>query len=158
MYLSGFIARPLFACIKKKERILSMKNLVTIGQYIFTGIGGVMGYLFGGVDGFLFALIAFVAIDYITGVLAAIYTRQLSSEVGFKGIAKKVMIFLLVGIGNVIDVEILKAGAVLRTAVIFFYLSNEGISIIENAARLELPIPQKLVDVLKQIKDGDNND
>ena len=135
-----------------------MKNLVTVGQYIFTGIGGVMGYLFGGVDGFLFALIAFVAIDDITGVLAAIYTRQLSSEVGFKGIAKKVMIFLLVGIGNVIDVEILKAGAVLRTAVIFFYLSNEGISIIENAARLELPIPQQLVDVLKQIKDGDERD
>ena len=135
-----------------------MKNIVTIGQYIFTGIGGVMGWLFGGFDGFLYALIAFVVIDYITGVLAAIYTRQLSSEVGFKGIAKKVMIFLLVGIGNVIDVEILKTGAVLRTAVIFFYLSNEGISIIENAARLELPIPQQLVDVLKQIKDGDKND
>ena len=91
-------------------------------------------------------------------MLAAIYTRQLSSEVGFKGIAKKVAIFLLVGVGNVIDIEILKAGAVLRTAVIFFYLSNEGISIIENAARLELPVPEKLISVLEQIKEGDEND
>jgi toxin secretion/phage lysis holin len=128
-----------------------MKNVVTVGQYVITGIGGVMGWLFGGVDGFLYALIAFVVIDYITGVLAAIYTKQLSSEVGFKGIAKKVMIFLLVGIGNIVDIEILKTGAILRTAVIFFYLSNEGISIIENAARLELPIPVKLIEVLKQI-------
>lgn len=135
-----------------------MKNLVTDGQYIFTGIGGVMGWLFGGFDGFLYALIAFVVIDYITGVLAAIYTKQLSSEVGFKGIAKKVMIFLLVAIGNIIDIEILKTGAILRTAVIFFYLSNEGISIIENAARLDLPIPARLADVLKQIKDGDEHD
>ena len=129
-----------------------MKNAITIGQYVFTGIGGAMGWLFGGFDGFLYALIAFVTIDYITGVLAAIYTKQLSSEVGFKGIAKKVMIFLLVGIGNIIDVEILKTGAVLRTAVIFFYISNEGISIIENAVRLDLPIPKKLINVLEQIK------
>ncbi|WP_026661436.1 phage holin family protein [Butyrivibrio proteoclasticus] len=130
-----------------------MKNIVTVGQYIFTGIGGVMGWLFGGFDGFLYALIAFVMIDYITGVLGAIYTKQLSSEVGFKGIAKKVIIFLLVGIGNIIDMQILKTGAVLRTAIIFFYLSNEGISIIENAARLDLPIPEKLIRILEQIKD-----
>lgn len=130
-----------------------MKNIITVGQYIFTGIGGVMGWLFGGFDGFLYALIAFVVIDYITGVLAAIYTKQLSSEAGFKGIAKKVIIFLLVGIGNIIDMQILKTGAVLRTAIIFFYLSNEGISIIENAARLELPIPEKLIRILEQIKD-----
>lgn len=135
-----------------------MKNVITTLQYVFTGIGGVMGWLFGGFDGFLYALIAFVAIDYITGVLAAIYTRQLSSEVGFKGIAKKVMIFLLVGIGNIIDIEILKTGAVLRTAVIFFYISNEGISIIENAVRLDLPVPEKLINVLKQIKEGDEDD
>ena len=118
----------------------------------------VMGWLFGGIDGFLYALIAFVVIDYITGVMAAFYTKQLSSEVGFRGIAKKVVIFLLVAVGNIIDVEVLKTGAVLRTAVIFFYLSNEGISIIENAARLGLPIPKKLIDVLEQIKDGDDND
>ncbi|WP_026523306.1 phage holin family protein [Butyrivibrio sp. MB2005] len=135
-----------------------MKNVVTIGQYIFSGIGGVMGWIFGGFDGFLYALIVFVVIDYLTGVMAAIYTKQLSSEVGFKGIARKVAIFLLVGVGNIIDVEILKAGAVLRTAVIFFYISNEGISIIENAARLDLPIPKKLIDVLEQIKDSDVND
>ena len=135
-----------------------MKNVVTVGQYIFTGIGGVMGWIFGGLDGFLYALIAFVVIDYLTGVLAAIYTKELSSEVGFKGIARKVIIFLLVGIGNIIDIEILKAGAILRTAIIFFYLSNEGISIIENAAKLELPIPVKLIEVLKQIKEADDDD
>ncbi len=135
-----------------------MKNVVTVGQYIFTGIGGVMGWIFGGFDGFLYALIAFVVADYLTGVMAAIYTKQLSSEVGFKGIARKVAIFLLVGIGNIIDIEILKTGAILRTAVIFFYLSNEGISIIENAAKLELPIPKQLVNVLEQIKDGDEDD
>lgn len=128
-----------------------MKNVVTVGQYVITGIGGVMGWLFGGLDGFLYALIAFVVVDYITGVLAAIYTKELSSEVGFKGIARKVIIFLLVGIGNIVDVEILKTGAILRTAVIFFYLSNEGISIVENSARLDLPIPKKLIEVLKQI-------
>jgi toxin secretion/phage lysis holin len=129
-----------------------MKNAITVGQYVFTGIGGVMGWLFGGFDGFLYTLMTFVIIDYITGVLAAIYTKQLSSEVGFKGIAKKVMIFLLVGIGNIVDTEILKTGAVLRTAVIFFYISNEGISIIENAVRLDLPVPKKLINVLEQIK------
>lgn len=135
-----------------------MKNVVTVGQYVFTGIGGVMGWIFGGFDGFLYALIAFVVADYLTGVMAAIYTKQLSSEVGFKGIARKVAIFLLVGIGNIIDIEILKTGAILRTAVIFFYLSNEGVSIIENAAKLDLPIPKQLVSVLEQIKDGDRDD
>ena len=126
---------------------LGFPRLEIAGAAIATVIGQTIAFL-----------IAFVVIDYITGVFAAIYTKQLSSEVGFKGIAKKVMIFLLVAIGNIIDIEILKTGAILRTAVIFFYLSNEGISIIENAARLDLPIPARLADVLKQIKDGDEHD
>ena len=134
-----------------------MKNVVTVGQYIFTGIGGVMGWIFGGFDGFLYALIAFVVADYLTGVMAAIYTKQLSSEVGFKGIARKVAIFLLVGIGNIIDIEILKTGAILRTAVIFFYLSNEGISLLENAAHLGLPIPTVVRKALNQLHDKSEN-
>jgi toxin secretion/phage lysis holin len=130
-----------------------MRNEVSIMQYIFTGVGGFMGWQFGGFDGFMYALIAFVVIDYLTGVMVAIYKKQLSSEIGFKGIAKKVMIFLLVMVANIVDVEILKSGAVVRTAVIFFYISNEGISIIENAAKLDLPIPKKLITVLRQIKE-----
>lgn len=93
-----------------------------------------------------------MVIDYLTGVLAAIYERKLSSEVGFKGIAKKVVIFCLVALGNIIDVQIIGEGSVIRTAIIFFYISNEGISIVENAGRLGLPVPQKLKDVLEQLK------
>lgn len=129
-----------------------MKQLISTLQYAFAGIGGVMGWLFGGLDGFLYALLAFVVIDYLTGVLAAIYERKLSSEVGFKGIAKKVVIFCLVALGNIIDVQIIGEGSVIRTAIIFFYISNEGISIVENAGRLGLPVPQKLKDVLEQLK------
>lgn len=129
-----------------------MKDIVTVLQYVFAGIGGVMGWLLGGLDGFLYALLVFVVVDYLTGILAAIYERKLSSEIGFKGIAKKVVIFCLVAIGNIIDAYVIGEGSVIRTAVIFFYISNEGISIIENAARIGLPVPQKLKDVLEQLK------
>jgi toxin secretion/phage lysis holin len=101
----------------------------------------------------LYALIAFVVIDYITGVMCAITDKTLSSEVGFKGICRKVLIFLLVGIANILDVQVIGTGSVLRTAVIFFYLSNEGISLLENAAYLGLPVPQKVKTVLEQLHD-----
>ena len=101
----------------------------------------------------LYALIAFVVIDYITGVMCAIINRELSSAVGFKGIFRKVLIFLLVGIANVIDVQVIGTGAVLRTAVIFFYISNEGVSLLENAGHLGLPIPEKIKTVLEQLHD-----
>ena len=110
-----------------------MKQIWSAIQAAFTAVGGFLGWYLGGLDGFLYALIVFVAADYITGVLCAIYDKNLSSEVGFKGIAKKVLIVVLVGIGNIIDVSILKQGSAIRTAVIFFYLSNEGISILENS-------------------------
>ena len=103
--------------------------------------------------GFLYALIAFVVIDYITGVMCAIINQKLSSEVGFNGIFKKVLIFMLVGVANIIDMQIIRTGCVLRTAVIFFYLSNEGISLLENAGHLGLPIPAKLKDILEQLND-----
>ena len=130
-----------------------MKQIWNGIQVAFTALGGFLGWFLGGADGFLYALIAFVVIDYITGVLCAISDKNLSSEVGFKGICRKVLIFTLVGIGNIVDVYVLGEAGVLRTAVIFFYLSNEGVSLLENAAHLGLPIPEKLKEVLEQLHD-----
>lgn len=130
-----------------------MKEFWNTIQLIFSAVGGWLGYFLGGCDGLLYALIAFVVIDYITGVMCAIINKQLSSEVGFKGIFRKVLIFLLVGIANIIDVQVIGTGAVLRTAVIFFYISNEGVSLLENAGHLGLPIPEKIKTVLEQLHD-----
>ena len=135
-----------------------MKQIWAGIQTAFTALGGFIGWFLGGADGFLYALIAFVVIDYITGVFCAIADKSLSSGVGFKGICRKVLIFVLVGIGNIIDVYVLGDSSVLRTAVIFFYLSNEGVSLLENASRLGLPIPDKLKDVLSQLHDKGGND
>ncbi|WP_061322107.1 phage holin family protein [Clostridium botulinum] len=128
-----------------------MKEFWNSIQLIFAAIGGWLGYFLGGCDGLLYALLAFVIIDYITGVMCAVIDKRLSSEVGFKGIFKKVLIFLLVGIANILDVQVIGTGSVLRTAVIFFYISNEGVSLLENAAHLGLPIPQKVKTVLEQL-------
>ena len=130
-----------------------MKEFWNTIQLIFAAVGGWLGHFLGGCDGLLYALIAFVAIDYITGVMCAISDKTLSSEVGFKGICRKVLIFLLVGIGNIIDVQVLGSPGVLRTAVIFFYLSNEGVSLLENAAHLGLPVPDAIKTVLEQLHD-----
>lgn len=120
-------------------------------KLIISSIGGVLGCFLGGMDGLLYALVAFVVIDYITGIFCAVDKRQLSSSVGFKGIARKIIIFALVGVANILDVYILGHVGVLRAAVIFFYLSNEGISILENTAKLGLPIPEKLKNILQQL-------
>lgn len=128
-----------------------MKEFWNTIQLIFTAIGGWLGWFLGGCDGLLYALIAFVAIDYITGVMCAVIDHRLSSEVGFKGIFKKVLIFLLVGVANILDVQVIGTGCVLRTAVIFFYISNEGVSLLENAAYLGLPVPEKIKTVLGQL-------
>ena len=130
-----------------------MKEFWNTIQLIFAGIGGWLGYFLGGCDGLLYALIAFVIIDYITGVMCAISNHTLSSEVGFKGICRKVLIFLLVGIANILDIHVIGSGSVLRTAVIFFYISNVGVSLLENAAHLGLPIPEKIKVVLEQLHD-----
>lgn len=130
-----------------------MKEFWTTIQLLFAGIGGWLGWFLGGCDGLLYALLAFVVIDYITGVMCAVIDRKLSSAVGFKGIFKKVLIFALVGVGHILDTRIIGAGSVLRTAVIFFYLSNEGISLLENAGHLGLPIPKKLKTILEQLHD-----
>ena len=131
-----------------------MKQAWNTLQVILTGVGGYVGYFLGGYDGFLYALIAFVVIDYITGIMCAILEKKLSSEVGARGIFKKVFIFLMVGIGNIIDVELIKSGNSIRTAVIFFYLSNEGISLLENSARVGLPVPERLKEILAQLHKG----
>ena len=128
-----------------------MKEFWNTIQLIFAAIGGWLGYFLGGFDGLLYALLAFVVLDYITGVMCAIADKTLSSNVGFKGICRKVLIFLLVGVANVLDVHVIGTGSVLRTAVIFFYISNEGVSLTENAAHLGLPVPEKLKAVLEQL-------
>ena len=137
-----------------------MKEFWIMIQAVFTGLGGWMGYYLGGCDGLLYALIAFVVVDYLTGVMCAIADKKLSSNVGFKGICRKVLIFLLVGIANIIDIQVIGQEGILRTAVIFFYLSNEGVSLLENAGHLGLPIPGQLKEVLEQLhkraeKEGD---
>jgi toxin secretion/phage lysis holin len=142
---------------KKEMEDFIMKELWTTLQLVFAGIGGWLGYFLGGWDGLLYALIAFTVVDYITGVMCAIVDKKLSSSVGFKGICRKVLIFTLVGIANIIDVAVIGTGSVLRTAVIFFYLSNEGVSLLENAAHLGLPIPTKMRDILEQLHDRAEN-
>ena len=123
-----------------------MKEFWYTIQFIFTVLGGWLGYFLGGCDGLLIALVAFAAIDYITGLMCAVSEKRLNSKIGFKGICRKVLIFTLVGVANIIDVQVIGTGSVLRTAVIFFYLSNEGVSLLENAAHLGLPIPKKLME------------
>ena len=131
-----------------------MKQIWTLIQIIFSAFGGFIGWFLGGNDGFIYALLAFVVIDYITGIMCAIADKELSSEVGFNGICKKVLIFALVGIGNLLDIYILGQAGILRNVVIFFYLSNEGVSILENASHLGLPVPEKLKEILKQLHNG----
>jgi len=135
-----------------------MRDIWTFIQMVFAAIGGWLGWFLGGYDGFLYALIAFVVIDYILGVMCAILEKHLSSDVGARGIFKKVVIFSLVGIAHIIDQNIIGDGGAIRTAVIFFYLSNEGISIIENATRIGLPVPDKFKGILEQLKDGGDKD
>ena len=131
-------------------------------QLIFTAVGGWLGWFLGGSFGLFYALIAFVVIDYITGIMCAVADKKLSSAVGFKGICKKVLIFFFLCLGHILDTRVMGAGSVLRTAVIFFYLSNEGVSLVENAAHLGLPVPKKLKEVLEQLHDRaekeDNDD
>ena len=120
-------------------------------QLVFAVIGGWLGWFLGECDGLMYALIAFVIADYVTGVMCAVSDKQLSSEVGFKGICRKVLIFVLVGMANILDMHVIGTGCVLRTAVLFFYISNEGVSVLENAGHLGLPVPAKLLDLLEQL-------
>ncbi|HEM5970191.1 TPA: phage holin family protein [Streptococcus suis] len=130
-----------------------MKELLTLNKILFSMIGGLIGSLFGELDGILYALLVFIIIDYLTGIFAAVVEKQLSSSIGFRGIFKKIAILFLVSLGHMIDTAIIKQGGTIRTMVIFFYLSNEGLSILENTVRVGLPIPEKLQAILKQINE-----
>ncbi|MGU7876789.1 phage holin family protein [Streptococcus suis] len=130
-----------------------MKELLTLKKMLFSMIGGLIGSLFGELDGILYALLVFIIIDYLTGIFAAVVEKQLSSSIGFRGIFKKIAILFLVSTGHLIDTAIIKQGGTIRTMVIFFYLSNEGLSILENTVRIGLPIPEKLQAILKQINE-----
>jgi toxin secretion/phage lysis holin len=120
-------------------------------QIAITALGGWLGYFLGGMDGLLIALLVFVILDYVTGVMRAIADHELSSAIGFKGICRKVLIFALVGVGHVLDTHVVGTGSALRSAVICFYLSNEGVSLLENASHLGLPVPEKLKEILSQL-------
>lgn len=130
-----------------------MKELWNTLQLVLAAVGAYLGWFLGGMDGLIYAMLVFVIADYATGVMCAISDRHLSSETGFKGICKKIFIFVLIGVANLIDIYIIKSGSMLRTATIFFYLSNEGISLLENAAHLGLPVPKKIKDILKQLNE-----
>lgn len=129
--------------MKNADKTMKITYTLT-EQAVFVAVGGWLGYFLGGCDGLLYALLVFVVLDYITGIMRAIADKKLSSAVGFKGICRNVLIFALVGIGHLLDTQIFGEAGVLRTAVVFFYLSNEGLSLVENAAYLGLPIPEKL--------------
>lgn len=138
-------------------RDFSIDLIWTKLQMAFSMIGGWIGYFVGGVDGLFTALLIFMVLDYITGLMCAVADKKLSSAVGFKGIFKKVLIILLVGVAHIADLHVVGTGSALRGAVVCFYLSNEGISILENAAHLGLPIPEKLKTVLEQLHNRDDS-
>ena len=127
-------------------------------QFAIAGIGGWLGYALGGLDGLLIALVVFMTIDYITGIMCAIVDRKLSSAVGFRGICRKVLVMMLVTVANVIDVHVVGTGSALRGATVCFYLSNEGLSILENAVHLGLPVPEGLREVLAQLHNRKKKD
>lgn len=138
---------------------LFMKEFWNGIQLVFAVIGGWLGWFLGECDGLMYALIAFVIADYVTGVMYAVSDKRLSSEVGFKGICRKVLIFVLVGMANILDMHVIGTGCVLRTAVLFFYISNEGVSVLENAGHLGLPVPARLLNVLEQLhEDAEQED
>lgn len=134
-----------------------MDNIAKIFKIVITALGAAIGAFLGNIDGLIITLLVIAVCDYVTGVAVAIANHELSSNIGFKGIAKKILMFAIVGIANLIDVHVLKQGSIVRTAAIFFYISNEGISLLENGSKLGLPIPQKLKAVLLQLKEKDSD-
>ena len=138
---------------RTKERGGYVVDIWKTIQAALTIVGGAVGYFLGGLDGLLIVLLAFMVIDYITGILCAIKDKSISSKIGFEGICKKILILVLVGMSNLLDIYVLQTGSMLRTAALFFYISNEGVSILENAGKLGLPIPSKIKNVLAQLHD-----
>ena len=139
-------------------RDFSIDLIWTKLQMACAALGGWIGYFVGGMDGMLIALIVFMVLDYITGLMCAVMDKKLSSTVGFRGICKKVLILMLVGVANILDVHVIGTGSALRGAVVCFYLSNESLSLVENAAHIGLPVPEKLKDVLAQLHNREDKD
>lgn len=131
-------------------------NYADIFKFLFGLLGGMLSFLYGDWAGALPFLIGIVCLDYFTGVIASWYEGKLSSKIGFKGIAKKVMLFAIVAAAHIIDV-IVGSGNGLRDTVIFFYIANELLSIIENAGRTGLPIPSKLRDAINVFHNRDKD-
>lgn len=148
----------------RQEELIELNNLHLFNtdkgiiDIISAIAGGLVGFLFGKLDGMFYALVAFMTLDYISGVIVAFMEKKLSSEVGFRGICKKILIFIVVAVANIIDVQILDNSSVLRTGVIFIFLANEGLSILENSAAMGLPIPKALSKALTQLKQNSGND
>ena len=138
-------------------RDFSIDLIWTKVQIAITALGGWLGYFLGGMDGLMIALIVMMTLDYISGVMCAIIDKKLSSAVTFKGICKTVFILMLVGVAHIIDLHVVGTGSALRGAVICFYMSNEGLSLLENAAHIGLPIPDKLRDILTQLHDKERD-
>ena len=138
-------------------RDFSIDLIWTKVQIAITALGGWLGYFLGGMYGLMIALIVMMTLDYVSGVMCAIIDKKLSSAVGFKGICKKVFILMLVGVAHIIDLHVVGTGSALRGAVICFYMSNEGLSLLENAAHIGLPIPDKLRDILTQLHDKERD-
>ena len=139
-------------------RDFSVDLIWTKVQIAVSAIGGWLGYFLGGVDGLMIALIIFMVLDYVTGIMCAVLDKKLSSAIGFRGIFKKVLILMLVGIANIVDVHVVGTGSALRGAVICFYMSNEALSLFENAAHIGLPVPDKLREALAQLHGRDDKD
>ena len=137
-------------------RDISVDLIWTKIQMAAAALGGWLGYFLGGADGLLIALIMLAVLDYVTGVMCAVSDKKLSSAVGARGIFKKMLIFMLVGVGHIVDTHVVGTGSALRSAVICFYLSNEGLSVLENAAHLGLPVPDKLKEILTQLHGRDD--
>ena len=127
-----------------------------IFKNIMAGICTVLSFLFGDMEGLMVALVALIILDYISGVIAAAVEKRLSSEVGAKGIAKKIFMLLIVALANIVDINVIGDGHVLKTVTVVFYICNECISLIENAGRIGVPVPKKLLDVLEQLRDRDD--
>ena len=139
-------------------RDFSIDLIWTKIQIAVSAIGGWLGYFLGGMDGMLIALIVLMSLDYVSGVMCAIVDKKLSSAVGFRGVCKKSFILMLVGVAHIIDLHVVGTGSALRGVVICFYMSNEGLSLLENAAHVGLPIPDKLKDILAQLHDRDKKE
>jgi toxin secretion/phage lysis holin len=137
---------------KSKQRRENMSRIQIIIDSIAGAVGAVLGFMYGEVTGLFWALIAFMALDYITGVIVAVIEKRLSSEVGFRGLAKKFLILVFVAVGHIADTYILGGTPAAMSAVMLFYIANEGISIIENAAALGLPVPKKITGLMEQIR------